>query len=88
MQGTIARLVPDRGFGFVNTDDGREFFFHRSALKATDYEELAEGQSVELEVGHDPGDKPGEDLRAVNVHLAADALPADDNVPLPEEKTS
>ena len=31
MTGTIKRLVADKGFGFVATADGQEFFFHQSA---------------------------------------------------------
>src|SRR5579859_4889682 len=29
--GTIKKLVSDRGFGFIAAEDGKEFFFHRSA---------------------------------------------------------
>ena len=31
MNGTIKRLVSDKGFGFVLADDGMEYFFHQSA---------------------------------------------------------
>ena len=31
--GVIARAVPERSFGFILSDDGREYFFHRSELK-------------------------------------------------------
>ena len=30
--GTIKKLVRERGFGFIQGQDGVEFFFHRSAL--------------------------------------------------------
>lgn len=78
MHGTIARLVPDRGFGFIRADDGREFFFHRAALHATRFEALAPGTAVDFQVGQEPGDRPDEGPRAVSVHLAADGLPAVD----------
>ena len=29
--GTIKKLVPERGFGFVQAQDGKEFFFHVAA---------------------------------------------------------
>jgi cold shock CspA family protein len=30
-QGTVTRIVPDRGFGFIAAD-GEEYFFNQSAL--------------------------------------------------------
>ena len=87
MQGTIASLQPERGFGFI-TADGQEFF-HRGALLCVDFEELAEGQTVEVQSeGAAHGDKPGEEPRAVWVRLADVELPAVDNEPLPPEKTA
>ena len=32
MHGTIDRLVPERAFGFVAGDDGREYFFQAGGL--------------------------------------------------------
>jgi CspA family cold shock protein len=46
MNGTIKRLVRDRGFGFIRDDGGQEWFFHRSSVKAGSFEELNEGQRV------------------------------------------
>ena len=51
MKGVIERLLPEEGYGFVKISDGREFFLHRSALKATDFSELAVGSSVEFTIG-------------------------------------
>ena len=62
MQGTIKKLVRDRGFGFINADDGREIFFHRTALREIDFDGLREEQKVEFEV--ERGDKG---LRAINI---------------------
>jgi cold shock CspA family protein len=78
MHGMIERLSPERGFGFIRADDGREFFFHRSALHATRFEDLAPGTAVDFQIGHEKGDRPDEGPRAVSVHMAADALPAVD----------
>ena len=86
MHGTVARLSPDRGFGFIEATDGREFFFHRGALHGIEFEELASGVGVEFEVGHEPGDEVGEGPRATRVRPAADASPAADGEMLPSEK--
>ena len=47
--GTIKRLVRDRGFGFIRDDGGQEWFFHRSAVKDSAFEQLSEGQRVGFE---------------------------------------
>ena len=35
MNGTIKRLVSDKGFGFIAAGDGTEYFFHQSACVQT-----------------------------------------------------
>ena len=50
LRGTVARLKVDKGYGFVRSDDGREFFFHRSdLLDMLDFEQLREGQAMTFE---------------------------------------
>ena len=49
-QGKIKKLVTDRGFGFVEGEQG-ELFFHHSELQGVTLEELQEGQTLEYEVG-------------------------------------
>ena len=53
-QGTIKRLVSDKGFGFVAAQDGSEYFFHRSACNGIRFDDLREGQSVTFEAGQGP----------------------------------
>ena len=48
MRGSISELVPDRGFGLISDQDGREYFFHRGALMGVDFEDLAPGIDVEF----------------------------------------
>src|SRR6202035_861966 len=47
--GTIKRLVMDRGFGFLSGEDGKEYFFHRSSVEGS-FEGLQEGQKVSFDV--------------------------------------
>ena len=49
-QGTIKKLVMDKGFGFIQGERG-DLFFHHSALDGMSIEELREGQQVEYEEG-------------------------------------
>jgi cold shock CspA family protein len=87
MHGRISRVSPERGFGYITPDEeGGEVFFHRSALHGASFDELAEGVAVELTLGHEVGDRPNEGLRAVDVRLADDAVPAVDHEALPAEK--
>ena len=50
MQGTIKRVVRDRGFGFIRSTDGQEVFFHRNGLQQMDFDSLKEGSTVEFEI--------------------------------------
>ena len=61
--GTIKRLVSDKGFGFIATGDGSEYFFHQSACNGTPFDELREGQAVTFEKGQGPKGPRGENVR-------------------------
>jgi CspA family cold shock protein len=50
MQGTIKRLIRDRGFGFIRAADGQEVFFHRSGLQNLNFDNLKEGENVEFDL--------------------------------------
>ncbi|MBI3970353.1 MAG: cold shock domain-containing protein [Chloroflexi bacterium] len=66
--GSIVRLVRDRGFGFIRTDNGQEVFFHATGVTgATPYDGLNEGQTVSYDVERDTR---GRGERAVNVQVA------------------
>jgi cold shock protein len=47
-QGTIKKLVTDKGFGFISGEKG-DIFFHLSSVQGKRFEELSEGESVEYE---------------------------------------
>ena len=61
--GTIKRLVRDKGFGFVQAEDGAEYFFHQSACADARFDELREGQAVTFEKGQGPKGPRAENLR-------------------------
>ena len=70
VRGRVKKLVPDRGFGFVRGDDGKEVFFHRSGLGANDYDSLSEGDVVEYVVQEGPRGPRAENVRAVGADAA------------------
>ena len=66
MNGTISRVISDKGFGFIQGEDRQEYFMHRSAVRdGAVFEQLREGQTVVFNAGR--GDKG---LRADNVRVS------------------
>ena len=66
MTGTISKIISDKGFGFIQGEDGQEYFMHRSAVRdGSVFEQLREGQSVAFDASR--GDKG---LRAENVRVS------------------
>ncbi len=61
-QGTIKKLIADKGFGFISGERG-ELFFHHSALEGTAIEVLRVGQSVTYEEGRGPKGPRAEKVR-------------------------
>ena len=61
--GTIKRLITDKGFGFIAAGNGTEYFFHQSACSHTAFDDLREGQAVTFDVGQGPKGPRGENVR-------------------------
>ena len=59
--GTIKRIT-EKGFGFIATAEGTEYFFHRSACTGTPFEQLREGQTVSFTLGQGPKGPRAEDV--------------------------
>lgn len=62
-EGRIKKLTP-KGFGFIDTGDDRDLFFHMSNVEGISFEQLQEGQRVSFQAGHGP-----KGPRAENVQL-------------------
>lgn len=63
MNGTIKRLVADKGFGFIVAGD-KEFFFHRSG--AQEFDALREGSKVRFEEESSPKGPRASNVQAVD----------------------
>jgi CspA family cold shock protein len=64
-QGTIKKVIADKGFGFIEGEQG-DLFFHHSALEeGTAIETLRVGQAVTYEVGRGPKGPRAEKVRPV-----------------------
>lgn len=61
-EGTIKRLT-DKGFGFIDTGNGKDIFFHMSNLEGVRFDELREGQQVSFDTGEGPKGPRAENVR-------------------------
>lgn len=53
--GSIAKVIAERGFGFIAGDDGKQYFFHRDGLTPPlAFDELAGGEKVTFEIEANP----------------------------------
>lgn len=65
MQGTVSRVLEEKGFGFIKGEDGVERFFHRSEC-LQDFHVFQPGRAVEFAESRNTAKGP----RAEAVQLA------------------
>ncbi len=52
--GTVKWFSNQKGYGFIQKDDGSDIFVHFSAIQAEGFKTLAQGQEVIFEVSEGP----------------------------------
>ena len=70
-RGRIKKMVRDRVFGFIRGEDGKEVFFHRSGMAGSDYDNIAEGDTVEYVIQEGPRGARAEHVRTIGQETAA-----------------
>jgi CspA family cold shock protein len=50
VSGTVKWFNDDKGFGFIEREDGKDVFVHHSAISMEGFKTLKEGQKVTMEV--------------------------------------
>ncbi|MBO0772094.1 MAG: cold-shock protein [Actinobacteria bacterium] len=64
-QGTVKWFNPDKGYGFIAVDNGRDVFVHYTAIQMDGYRTLEEGQRVEFDIMQSDRGPQAEAVRAV-----------------------
>jgi len=75
-EGRVARLLRDLGYGFIETADGREVYFHRNSVINGRFDQLASGMPVRF--AEELGEKGPQ---ATTVRLGHTPRPAARSVP-------
>lgn len=50
MKGKVVRFNKNKGFGFIKTEDGKDVFFHYSALVMEGFKDIPVDADVEVEI--------------------------------------
>jgi len=64
MKGTVKNFNKDKGFGFVTTEDGKDVFFHYSAIQDSS-KTASIGDKVEFDVEESPRGPRASNLRKI-----------------------
>lgn len=51
LTGRITRVISDRGFAFIKTDDGTDYFLHHTELANCGINKLQVGDLIRFEIG-------------------------------------
>tara|TARA_Y100001936_G_scaffold21606_1_gene18924 strand:+ start:476 stop:676 length:201 start_codon:yes stop_codon:yes gene_type:complete len=52
--GRVKWFSNQKGYGFIQTEDGKDIFVHFSAIQSDGFKTLSQGQDVEFEISEGP----------------------------------
>jgi CspA family cold shock protein len=63
-EGTVKWFSEQKGYGFIEQDDGKDLFVHHTSISGTGFKSLTEGQRVQFEIEDNP-----KGPKAINVEI-------------------
>ena len=63
--GTVKWFNADKGFGFITQESGSDVFVHYSAITASGFKSLTEGDQVEFDVTQSPKGPQAQSVKKV-----------------------
>ncbi len=64
-QGTVKFFNAQKGFGFIEREDGDDLFVHFSNIAGDGYKSLDEGQRVEFDIGQGQKGDEAQNVRSI-----------------------
>ncbi len=66
MRGTVKWFSTEKGYGFIERDEGDDVFVHHSDIQGTGFKDLNEGEEVEFDLTEGPKGPKAENVVRVD----------------------
>ena len=64
MKGQIRKMFPDKGYGFIRGQNGKEYFFYYSSIGKKMFSSMTVGQQVVFDIGRaDKGEERATEIK-------------------------